>query len=281
MNEDINLFINNYMGDLNNDIDIQNVKEDRKYSPFDKNLCDVLQNESPGNYSNKKNVFNNTKSGKNVITRKKEKKVKLPIKSQTQTNNEQINTNDNSARASINQFIYNNISSMFNIQNSPPKTSDELLANLLPLYIAQVKDKCDDILISQLIHKVFSDDSYALNTIRTFCEFLNKNGYTIKKKEIPPNIVNLANLSNTTVSSIKADEQKRTKDVFNCPHSDRKHYAKNMCSNCYHKQGRAKRAWQCSHGKKAHYAKGLCQNCYLNQYHENKVMSTIEAQQKI
>ncbi len=35
-----------------------------------------------------------------------------------------------------------------------------------------------------------------------------------------------------------------------------------MCSNCYHIKGREKRAWKCEHSQKAHYAKGLCQNCY-------------------
>lgn len=59
-------------------------------------------------------------------------------------------------------------------------------------------------------------------------------------------------------------------NVFRCPHTDRKHYAKNMCNNCYHKQGRNKKATKCPHKERQNYAKGKCQNCYLNDYHKVK-----------
>jgi hypothetical protein len=59
-------------------------------------------------------------------------------------------------------------------------------------------------------------------------------------------------------------------NVFKCPHKDRKHYAKNMCNNCYHKQGRNKKATHCPHEERQNYAKGKCQNCYLNDYHKIK-----------
>jgi hypothetical protein len=59
-------------------------------------------------------------------------------------------------------------------------------------------------------------------------------------------------------------------NVFRCPHTDRKHYAKNMCNNCYHKQGRNKKATKCPHKDRQNYAKGKCQNCYLNDYHKVK-----------
>ena len=61
---------------------------------------------------------------------------------------------------------------------------------------------------------------------------------------------------------------KRKKHEISCPHKDRKHYAKSMCSNCYHNQGRTKKAWLCPHQDKAHYARGKCQTCYLYQYHQ-------------
>lgn len=51
-----------------------------------------------------------------------------------------------------------------------------------------------------------------------------------------------------------------------CPHKFAVHYAKNMCSNCYHSRGRSKRPWKCPHMNKAHYALGLCQNCYQMNY---------------
>lgn len=68
-------------------------------------------------------------------------------------------------------------------------------------------------------------------------------------------------------------------NVFKCPHTDRKHYAKNMCNNCYHKQGRNKKATKCPHRDRQNYAKGKCQNCYLNDYH--KVKRRMKKQQSI
>lgn len=56
-----------------------------------------------------------------------------------------------------------------------------------------------------------------------------------------------------------------------CPHTDRKHYAKNMCSACYHKTARPTRAWKCPHSFLPHYAKGRCHDCYLNKYYKRKV----------
>ena len=51
-----------------------------------------------------------------------------------------------------------------------------------------------------------------------------------------------------------------------CPHHNAPHYAKGMCSNCYHSKGREKKPWNCPHSKKFHYALGLCQNCYQMRY---------------
>lgn len=66
------------------------------------------------------------------------------------------------------------------------------------------------------------------------------------------------------------NNSRKRMNVFRCPHTDRKHYAKNMCNNCYHKQGRNKKATKCPHKEKQNYAKGKCQNCYLNDYHKVK-----------
>uniref|UniRef100_A0A7S3J2X6 Uncharacterized protein n=1 Tax=Euplotes harpa TaxID=151035 RepID=A0A7S3J2X6_9SPIT len=62
---------------------------------------------------------------------------------------------------------------------------------------------------------------------------------------------------------------RRTKVVTNCEHFDRKHYAKGLCSTCYHKEGRTKLAWDCEHTDRVHYAKGCCQDCYLL-YHSTR-----------
>lgn len=62
------------------------------------------------------------------------------------------------------------------------------------------------------------------------------------------------------ISTLDLDKKKprAAKNNFKCGHHERKHYAKGMCCNCYHKKGREKLAWGCEHKDKAHYAKGLC-----------------------
>eukprot|EP00359_Climacostomum_virens_P007844 CAMPEP_0204910350 /NCGR_PEP_ID=MMETSP1397-20131031/8898_1 /ASSEMBLY_ACC=CAM_ASM_000891 /TAXON_ID=49980 /ORGANISM="Climacostomum Climacostomum virens, Strain Stock W-24" /LENGTH=89 /DNA_ID=CAMNT_0052080483 /DNA_START=21 /DNA_END=287 /DNA_ORIENTATION=- len=52
--------------------------------------------------------------------------------------------------------------------------------------------------------------------------------------------------------------------VSACPHPNRKHYAKHMCSQCYHKRGREKLAWLCEHTDRMAYCKGRCERCYLH-----------------
>lgn len=64
---------------------------------------------------------------------------------------------------------------------------------------------------------------------------------------------------------------KKLKANTACPHADRKHYAKNMCSACYHKTARPTRAWKCPHSFLPHYAKGRCHDCYLNKYYKRKI----------
>jgi hypothetical protein len=59
------------------------------------------------------------------------------------------------------------------------------------------------------------------------------------------------------------DSLRKTKVVTSCEHVDRKHYAKGLCSTCYHKNGRTKTAWNCMHTNMIHYAKGCCQECYI------------------
>ena len=61
---------------------------------------------------------------------------------------------------------------------------------------------------------------------------------------------------------------KELKENFACGHLNRKHYAKNMCSNCYHKGGRTKLSWNCEHNDRPLYARGMCQVCYLHNYHK-------------
>jgi hypothetical protein len=57
------------------------------------------------------------------------------------------------------------------------------------------------------------------------------------------------------------------KNSFLCTHLDKKHYAKNMCHQCYHRKGKSRMADACDHTTKSHYSNGLCQGCYLSQYY--------------
>lgn len=72
----------------------------------------------------------------------------------------------------------------------------------------------------------------------------------------------------------KVQNGRSTKDpkkrITACPHVNKKHYAKNMCNNCYHRVGRRKTAWDCPHLERQLYAKGKCQFCYLQSYHKSR-----------
>jgi len=63
-------------------------------------------------------------------------------------------------------------------------------------------------------------------------------------------------------------QSRKIKKANTCGHSDKPHYAKNLCSNCYHKYGRTKKPWKCNHDKL--YAHGYCQNCYAHCYNTHR-----------
>ena len=65
---------------------------------------------------------------------------------------------------------------------------------------------------------------------------------------------------------IKAGRNRQVKRITACPHTNRKHYAKNMCNDCYHRQGRKRLSWACEHHDRQMYAKGKCQVCYVQSY---------------
>ncbi|CAD8077542.1 unnamed protein product [Paramecium primaurelia] len=85
---------------------------------------------------------------------------------------------------------------------------------------------------------------------------------------IASSIQTLEKHSNQQQVQVVAKSKKISKRDNNCGHPEREHYAKGMCSNCYHKYGRTKKPWICGHQKL--YAQGLCQNCYINQYNQKK-----------
>mmetsp|Transcript_5412 Transcript_5412/g.8376 ORF Transcript_5412/g.8376 Transcript_5412/m.8376 type:complete len:126 (-) Transcript_5412:95-472(-) len=67
-----------------------------------------------------------------------------------------------------------------------------------------------------------------------------------------------------------AETHKQVMKITRCPHTNRKHYAKNMCSSCYRKYGRNQNAWNCAHKERLLYSMGMCQTCYLSDYHKRK-----------
>jgi hypothetical protein len=54
--------------------------------------------------------------------------------------------------------------------------------------------------------------------------------------------------------------------VTKCKHTDRKHYAKNLCGACYRRFGRDIKATKCKHTERIVYSLGMCQPCYLGDY---------------
>ena len=68
--------------------------------------------------------------------------------------------------------------------------------------------------------------------------------------------------------------------ITKCPHTHRKHYAKNMCSSCYRKFGRNQLAWNCEHKDRLNYSVGMCQTCYLSNYHKRRVKAKRKQEEK-
>jgi len=205
-------------------------------------------------------------------------------------NNKPKVNNNNSVNRNISGYVNNNLVGN-NIQNQ-----NNLPSNNTPKQ-SEKEEGVEKYLNNEVIRC----------TIENFCKFLFQNGYCIVKNPKATennsvvvnnsnnvfqnilqnniafdgnNSVNFNNSNNLNQSEASqsgaaddgdSEKKLRTKEIFNCPHTDRKHYAKNMCNNCYHKQGRVKKAWLCSHTNRPHYARGKCQNCYLNFYHKEQV----------
>jgi hypothetical protein len=87
-------------------------------------------------------------------------------------------------------------------------------------------------------------------------------------------ISNSKNSAKNTINKLKdMKKQREFKTNSACPHVNKKHYAKNMCYNCYHRGGRSKKAWACIHTDRQHYSFGLCHNCYQNIHNEKNKKS--------
>lgn len=226
------------------------------------------------------NFLRNLSKNSQSFRRRSKKKVTPSIVSEENSSAKGVHTQANPSSISINQLVYNNISSIFNVQSYPmttqgqplPSIKEDSFAALLASVLEKGKEKAEDSLPVQFVKEVLSDEKFTMSTIMTFCGFLDKSGYSIRRKESD---TNKRNVGSTTANSNEAPPTSPTKPSNSkCPHTERKHYAKNMCSSCYRREGREKKAWLCSHNSKAHYAKGLCQLCYLNKYHEKKALKS-------
>ena len=105
--------------------------------------------------------------------------------------------------------------------------------------------------------RIFFPDFFYLKNMFYQNFFYNE---MIKNKKVNEEVENDNNIL------LKKKKKRVEKLCTNCPHIYSRHYAKGMCSNCYHSKGRIKKPWNCPHVNKAHYALGLCQNCYQIAY---------------
>ncbi|CAI2373276.1 unnamed protein product [Moneuplotes crassus] len=97
-----------------------------------------------------------------------------------------------------------------------------------------------------------------------------------QKSQSPPPEVNPGDNSLKEIPVVISKSKKIKKKINTCGHPNKKHYAKGMCSICYHRNGRTKLAWKCKHKDKPNYAKGCCQTCYLSLYYNEKKDRTTE-----
>ena len=64
--------------------------------------------------------------------------------------------------------------------------------------------------------------------------------------------------------------RRRLPKVNKCKHTDRRHYAKNLCGPCYRRFMHDIRATKYKHTDRLPYLLGMCQACYLGEYHKQR-----------
>ena len=111
----------------------------------------------------------------------------------------------------------------------------------------------------------FYDVNYFNFLFQNYKSFL-LNNQNIKNTFVLNNNKDLTESRKNNYFQIGKKKKRNGKLCTNCPHTYAPHYAKGMCSNCYHSKGRSKKPWKCCHFNKSHYALGLCQNCYQMSY---------------
>ncbi len=78
------------------------------------------------------------------------------------------------------------------------------------------------VFLHKTVQNFINNEDFISHTVNTFGNFLNKEGYNIKKNEEICKVED----HNNSVEKTNTFLKKRNKDILNCPHVDRKHYAK-------------------------------------------------------
>ena len=87
-----------------------------------------------------------------------------------------------------------------------------------------------------------------------------------KHKEPKP-LQEINNISGAS-KRIKKGRGRPLKDIKNCRHVDRPHYARGMCKSCYGTFGNSNKATLCEHVDSVVYGRGLCVICYRRWYNK-------------
>lgn len=121
---------------------------------------------------------------------------------------------------------------MFNFpsdKNINENINQSIPNSLLPLFLSHYRQNYNNNCMNNSIEKLLIDTNCVINTLKKFCEFLYQNGFTIIKKSDERYEKYSQNSSSSFISGdnrCAGSEAKRTKEIRNCPHVDRKHYAK-------------------------------------------------------
>jgi hypothetical protein len=242
------------------------------------NLISNSFNNNNNNQSNNKNTKEDSISNDDPNSTLLELLLMMNKKKTSKTNNDKQNNTFNTNK---NNNIFNNNNNNYSTIQSNSNDNYEFILQFLNNSIQrQGKPQKNS---SDFLQKYFKN-SLVRNTVDYFVKYLHTNGFDINDKfegegclsqfgeggeQVSNKNKNFSrsNVNSNSYNSSEDFSKKKTKEIILCPHVDRKHYAKNMCNNCYHKQGRKKKAWACPHTDAFHYAKGKCQTCYISNYH--------------
>ena len=128
-------------------------------------------------------------------------------------------------RCNMNVSVYEMIKSLFSYHTNffPSKNFHEKgLNTIIPkLYVSHKSENSTKTSGNNSFEKVLLESNFTITVLDKFCDFLFQNGYTIVK--------NFDNNNSSVISeenNVSKFECKKSKEIKNCPHTQRKHYAK-------------------------------------------------------